>query len=227
LIPGLWGVGGFKRFRDFRSTPTRTSESLSMSNRTARWKRPEIRFQTASEDVVEGELSKEDRGEAVVSFYRTVTGNLTTSTSDVIIIDSPPEESVEEICPVCRLPLPLSARLRRKHLSTTAHLVKVVDVPSPVNPLPIDRKSYGYRVLSSQGWSDKERHGVGAEDNKGRREPVKATRVKNDTVGLGIKGKKVQQVIKEKKSIQSGKDIREAYEKEKHIRRDIMTYLNQ
>jgi hypothetical protein len=199
-----------------------------MSNRTARWKRPEIRFQTASEDVVEGETSNEDRGEAVASFYRTITGTpTTTSTPDVIIIDSPIDESVEEICSVCRLPLPSSARLRRKHLGTTAHLVKVVDVPSPVNPLPIDRKSYGYRVLSSQGWSDKERHGIGAEDNKGRREPVKATRVKNDTVGLGIKGKKVQQVIKEKKSIQSGKDIREAYEKEKYIRRDIMTYLNQ
>ena len=155
------------------------------------------------------------------------TSTVPVSSPEVIIIDSPPPCAVEELCPVCRLPLPSAPRLRRKHYSTTAHLSKVVDTgPPPLNPLPIDRSSVGYKVLLSQGWSDKQRHGIGAEDNKGRREPVKATRIKNDTVGLGIKGKKAQEAVKEKKLIESGKDIRKAYEREKQIRKDILAYLN-
>jgi hypothetical protein len=193
------------------------------------WKRPEIRFQQASEDTFGTESApKHDRGEAVASFYRSVTSALPVpSPPEVIIIDSPPPSSVEELCPTCHLPLPLAPRLRRKHYSTTAHLSKVVDTrPPPVTPLPIDRSSIGYKVLLSQGWSDKERHGIGAEDNKGRREPVKATRVKNDTVGLGIKAKKVQETVKEKKLIESGKDIRKAYQREKQIRKDLLAYMN-
>ena len=95
-----------------------------------------------------------------------------------------------------------------------------------MNPLHIDKSSYGYKVLLSQGWTDKDRHGIGAEDNKGRREPVKASRVKNDTVGLGIKGKKkVKEAIQETKSIQSAKEIRKRYEKEKRIREQWIQYM--
>ena len=202
--------------------------TLPRVSRTRLWKKPEIRFQQESQSVQELEAPKDDRGEIVASFYRSITENTTPPSSEVIIIDDdPPSPPVEELCPTCHLPLPSSPRLRRKHHSTTAHLAKVVDTrPPPVKPLPIDRSSYGYKVLLLQGWSDKDRHGIGSEDNKGRREPVKASRVKNDTVGLGIKGKKIKEVKTEKKLIESGKDIRKAYEQEKQIRRDLMAYLN-
>ena len=80
-------------------------------------------------------------------------------------------------------------------------------------------------MLYSQGWSDKERHGIGAEGNEGRREPVKASRVKNDTVGLGKKGKKVKELVVEKKLIESGRDIKVRYEREKRIRKELMDYM--
>ena len=210
--------------------PVRT---LPITSRTRLWKRPEIQFQqeTELETVKEGDLPKSDRGESVASFYRSIiTPPITEPASpqpDIILLDAPPNTEPVVLCPTCHLPLPSSKNLQRKHLRSTAHLSKVVDSrPPPVNPLPVDRSSYGYKVLLSQGWNDKDRHGIGAEDNKGRREPIKASRVKNDTVGLGIKGRKVQEVVKEKKLIESGKDIRRRYEKEKQWRKEWMEYLH-
>ena len=212
--------------------PVRT---LPVSSRTRMWKRPEIQFQQQSEDVsTEGELPpKPDRGEIVASFYRSITSRPVTdppspSSEDVLLIEPPPKTEPVQLCPTCQLPLPSDPKLQRKHNCSVAHLSKVVDArPPPVNPLHIDKSSYGYKVLLSQGWSDQERHGIGAEDNKGRREPVKASRVKNDTVGLGIKGKKnVKEAIQETKSIQSAKEIRKRYEKEKRIRQEWIRYMH-
>ena len=210
--------------------PVRT---LPATSRTHRWKRPEIQFRQESEpDVVEqGAPPKPDRGELVASFYRSITTPPVTEPSspqpEVIVLDPPPDTESTKLCPICALPLPASLKLQRIHNRTTAHLAKVVDLrPSPVKPLPIDRSSYGYKVLLSQGWNDKDRYGIGAEDNKGRREPVKISRVKNDTVGIGIKGKKIKEAVVEKKLIESGKDIRRRYEKEKQLQKEWMEYMN-
>jgi hypothetical protein len=209
--------------------PMRT---LPATSRTRLWKRPEIRFQqeTVLETVKEGDAPKLDRGELVASFYRSITTPPVTepvSPEATPMGTPPPDPAPAELCPTCHLPLPSSTKLQRKHNCTTAHLAKVVDSrPAPLNPLPIDRSSYGYKVLYSQGWSDKDRHGLGAKDNKGRREPVKASRVKNDTVGLGIKGKNVSAAIAEKKLIESGKEIREKYEREKRLRKEWMDYMH-
>jgi len=54
---------------------------------------------------------------------------------------------------------------------------------------------------------------------------VKASRVKNDTVGLGIKGKKIKEAVEVKKDIASGKDIQKAYERDKQIRKELMEYM--
>jgi hypothetical protein len=203
----------------------RTESSFS---RARLYKRPEVAFQPATEELhttENGRNPDEERGSQVAEFYRNLTTPPITSSSDddVIILDGPPGSTSGEICSTCGLPLPSSAKLRRRHFATTAHLSKVVDErPPPLNPLPIDRKSFGYRVLYSQGWSDRDRHGIGAEDNKGRREPVKASRVKNDTVGLGIKGKKVKEAIKKTKAFESAKEIRKAYERDKRIRKELM-----
>lgn len=212
--------------------PMRT---LPVSSRTRMWKRPEIRFQQESQEIpTEGQVPpKSDRGELVASFYRSITSPPITDppspacSHEVPLIDPPPGTEPVELCPTCQLPLPSDPKLQRKHNCSLAHLSKVVDSrPAPVNPLHIDKSSYGYKVLLSQGWTDKDRHGIGAEDNKGRREPVKASRVKNDTVGLGIKGKKkVKEAIQETKSIQSAKEIRKRYEKEKRIREQWIQYM--
>ena len=212
--------------------PVRT---LPVTSRTRLWKRPEIQFQQESEleTVNKGDdLPKSDRGELVASFYRSITTPPITSPSspqrDIILLDPPNTSEPVKLCPTCHLALPSSASLQRKHFCSTAHLSKVTDSrPAPVNPLPIDRSSYGYKVLLSQGWNDKDRYGIGAEDNKGRREPVKASRVKNDTVGLGIKGrKKTKEIVKEKKLVESGKEIRRRYEKEKQWRKEWMEYMH-
>jgi hypothetical protein len=202
--------------------PVRT---LPTTSRTHRWKRPEIQFRQGTEPDVakEGAPPKPDRGELVASFYRSITTPPVTEPSspqpEVILLDPSPDTESTTLCPVCSLPLPASLKLQRLHSRTTAHLAKVVDSRPPhVNRLPIDRSSYGYKVLLSQGWDDKDRYGIGAEDNKGRREPVKISRVKNDTVGIGIKGKKIKEAIVEKKLIASGKDIRKRYEQEKQLR---------
>jgi len=213
--------------------PMRTLPATATA-RTSRCKRPEIPFQeeSSNEIITEQNEPKRDRGAQVASFYRSLTTPPITEPSsppsdDILLLDAPPNSEPTILCPVCHLPLPSSPKLQRLHNSTTAHLSKVIDSrPPPVNPLPIDRSSYGYRVLSSQGWNDKQRHGIGAEDNKGRREPVKASRIKNDTVGLGIKGKKIKEADKEKKLIQSGKDIRVKYEKEKKLRKQWMEYMH-
>ena len=82
-------------------------------------------------------------------------------------------------------------------------------------------------MLLSQGWNDKDGRGIGAEDNKGGREPVKASRVKNDTVGLGIKGQKnIKEAVRETRSVQSAKEIRKRYEREKRIREEWIRYMH-
>jgi hypothetical protein len=206
----------------------RTETSFS---RTRIYKRPEVVFQQASEDLHITDDGKtvdgDKRGSKVAEFYRNLTTppitEISSSDDDVIILDRQPGSTSDEICETCGLPLPSSAKLRRRHYASTAHLSKVVDErPPPLNPLPIDRKSFGYRVLNSQGWSDKERHGIGAEDNKGRREPVKTSRVKNDTVGLGIKERKD---VEKTKSFEGAKEIRRGYERDKRIRKELLDHM--
>ena len=214
--------------------PVRT---LPSSSRTHLWKRPEIQFQRSSEDVpTKGEVPPEpDRGEIVASFYRSIISPPVTSplppspsSKDVLFIESPSETESTNRCSVCQLPLPSDPKLVRQHNCSVAHLSQVADPrPPPVNPLHIDKSSFGYKVLLSQGWNDKGRHGIGADDNKGRREPVKASRVKNDTVGLGIKGKKnIKEAIRETKSVQSAKEIRERYETERRIKQEWIRYMH-
>jgi hypothetical protein len=208
--------------------PERT---IPTTSRTRIFNRPEIQFrqQTDVQQNENGRSTNDERGDSVATFYRSITSTpvMDPPSPEIIIIDPPDEEPPQaELCPICQLPLPSSKRLQRRHNASVAHLAKVVDRrPPPVNPLPINRSSFGYKVLNSQGWSDRERHGIGADDNKGRREPIKTSRVKNDTVGLGIKGKKIEEAIVEKKLIQSGKDIQKAYEREKQIRKELMDYM--
>lgn len=177
------------------------------------------------------------RGEDIASFYRSITTGPVMEPMDPEIIISDDEDGSTkgqgrigneegEICTVCGLRLPLSTWARRRHIASTAHLSKLASSnPPPLKPLPIDKTSYGYKVLYSQGWSEKARHGIGAEGNEGRREPVKASKIKNDTAGLGVKDKRIKEVVIEKKLKEKGRDIKKRYEREKMIRKELMDYF--
>jgi hypothetical protein len=220
--------------------PVRTLPPLS---RVSRWNRPEIKFrqETQLETDTQREPSKPNHGDTIASFYRAITTPVTVPSTppaepdghdsaydDVRLLEPPPTaEKASTPCPVCNLPLPSSVKLQRVHNRSTAHLSRVVDprLP-PLKPLNLDPSSVGYKVLLSQGWSEKDRHGLGAEENKGRREPVKVSRVKNDTVGLGIKESKVKEVVKETRGMFSGKEIRRRYEREKKLQIALLDYMN-
>ena len=214
--------------------PVRT---LPPTSRVSRWKRPEIPFreETRLETVQEGERLKSNHGETIASFYRSITTLPVTTplanqdkteidNEEPLLLEAPPPPI---LCPVCNLPLSSSLKGRREHNSSTAHLSRIVDPhPPSLKPLNLDRSSVGYKVLTSQGWSENDRHGLGAENNKGRREPVKASRVKNDTVGLGIKEGNVKEVAEETKRLMSGKEIRRQYERERKRHQALMEYMN-
>jgi hypothetical protein len=122
-------------------------------------------------------MHRKKTGETVASFFLAITDNLQTSaSSEVIIIDNDPlSPLVEELYRTCHLPLPSSPHLCCKHHRTTAYVAKVINThPLPVKLLPIDHFSYGYEALL-QDRSDKNWHGIWSEDNKGQREPVKAS----------------------------------------------------
>jgi len=215
--------------------------TLPPTSRAARWKRPEIQFREESqlETVEPGREPKPDHGKVVASFYRSITTPPVTvpftppaeqqdadssNDEDVLLLEGPPTPMP---CPVCNLPLPSDPQLLRQHNRSTAHLSRVIDPrPQPLKPLPLDAYRVGYKVLASQGWSEKDREGLGAEGNRGRREPVKPSRVKNDTVGLGIKAGKVKEVARENKGMASGKEIRRRHEREKKLHRALMEYMN-
>ena len=210
--------------------------TLPPTSRVSRWKRPEIPFreETLLETVQEGERLKSNHGETIASFYRSITTPPVTVPTTPLANQEDNEEPLllegpgpPILCPVCSLPLPSSLKARRAHDSSTAHLCRVVEPrPTSLKPLNLDRSSIGYKVLTSQGWSENDRHGLGAENNKGRREPVKASRVKNDTVGLGIKEGKVKEIAEETKRLRSGKEIRRRYERERKRHQALMEYMS-
>ena len=69
-----------------------------------------------------------------------------------------------------------------EHESTIAHMVCMSHSHPPSH---LDRSRQGLKYLSSYGWDPDSRQGLGAA-GKGIRAPIRA-KVKNDTVGLGLK----------------------------------------
>jgi hypothetical protein len=82
-----------------------------------------------------------------------------------------------------------------------------------------------------QGWDEKSRGGLGAEDNLGRREPVVA-KVKSDTLGVG--GKKVRadktgggtEAGEKGNRVKGAREVRREYIREREVRKELMAYMN-
>ena len=92
------------------------------------------------------------------------------------------------LCSVCNLPTDVpgdpTSIVSTNHESTIAHMVCLTHSHPPSH---LDRSRRGLRYLSSYGWDPDSKKGLGA-SGEGIIAPIKA-KVKNDTVGLGVKFK--------------------------------------
>lgn len=89
-------------------------------------------------------------------------------------------------CEICNLPIDarggVPSTAFTNHEYTIAHMVCLTHSHPPSH---LDRSRQGLKYLSSYGWDPNSRQGLGATGG-GIRVPIKA-KVKNDTVGLGVK----------------------------------------
>jgi G-patch domain len=106
--------------------------------------------------------------------------------------------SSEVICAICSLPIasatPTSSSPSKPHDSSIAHQVCLSHSHPPSH---LDRENVGVRYLSSYGWDPDARLGLGT-TGTGIRTPIKS-KIKNDTVGLGVKDGDRVRVQKESK----------------------------
>ena len=102
----------------------------------------------------------------------------------------------EAICAICRLPITsaTSSMPTKPHESSLAHQVCLSHSHPPSH---LDRENIGLKYLSSYGWDPDARRGLGATET-GIRAPIKG-KVKNNTVGLGVKNSDRAGVQKEAK----------------------------
>jgi G-patch domain len=141
--------------------------------------------------------------------------------------------SGQVICAVCNLPITAdtSTAPAKPHESSLAHQVCLSHSHPPSH---LDREHIGFKYLSSYGWEPDSRRGLGASET-GIRVPIKS-KVKNDTVGLGVKDSdrvRVQKEVKEKTRL-NAKQIRKqeaaGKKREKQLRdafygKDLEAYL--
>ena len=148
---------------------------------------------------------------------------------------SPPaegENKIIETCSQCLLPIVKDAadesikESRLRHIRTTAHMLSSPHQSPSLAPLKIGPESVGYRMLEAQGWSGPSQPGgLGAVGSEGIREPIKASKVKNDTIGLGHKVQPKQKKTRTNVAV-SGASIRKAYELEKSKRAHLLAYMH-
>lgn len=114
------------------------------------------------------------------------------SSADVSGLDEGATQQQHELkgalCGVCSIPIDSLEDVRStasmNHESTIAHMVCLTHSHPPSH---LDRGRQGLKYLSSYGWDPDSRKGLGA-NGEGIRVPIKA-KLKNDTVGLGVRTK--------------------------------------
>lgn len=114
-----------------------------------------------------------------------ISENPRSSSTSVAGIDSPETGRSVSNCQVCNLPIedaePTDVS-SKPHQALIAHQVCLPYSPPPSH---LDRNRKGFKYLSSYGWDPDSRLGLGAA-GEGIRAPIKV-KIKNDTVGLGVK----------------------------------------
>jgi hypothetical protein len=107
---------------------------------------------------------------------------------------TPISEALQNLCPICHLPLSTSdtsigtatspTLSKSSHESSIAHQVCLSHSHPPSH---LDREHVGLKYLSSYGWDPDSRQGLGVR-GEGIRAPIKG-KIKNDTTGLGVDAK--------------------------------------
>jgi G-patch domain len=122
-------------------------------------------------------------------------GEQTTPPVPEIQKDEPPTK--DTVCPICslRITSATSATKSKAHESSLAHQVCLEHSHPPSH---LDRAHVGLKYLSAYGWDPDARRGLGA-SGAGIRVPIKS-KIKNDTVGLGVAENDRVRVQKEAKA---------------------------
>ena len=116
----------------------------------------------------------------------------------------------QNTCAICNLPIDDS---KSPDVTTTGHhetsIAHQVSLPHSNPPSHLDRSHVGLKYLSSYGWDPDSRNGLGA-TGTGIRVPIKS-KVKNNTVGLGVEqteSKSQPQKKKKPDSADQGKTLK-------------------
>ncbi|CAF9914038.1 hypothetical protein IMSHALPRED_001512 [Imshaugia aleurites] len=131
------------------------------------------------------------------------------------------------LCEICNLPIEASegktSTASTIHESSIAHMVCLTHSHPPSH---LDRSRQGLKYLSSYGWDPDSREGLGA-TGEGIRAPIKA-KVKNNTVGLGVKLKGTKKPPEAKLERLDAKQIRkkDMEDRRKRERLQEMLYRN-
>ena len=129
------------------------------------------------------------------------------------------------VCSVCHVPIhPLPSTPSKPHETSLVHQVCITNSYPPSH---LDRTSHGLKYLSSYGWDPDSRLGLGAK-GEGIREPLKG-KLKNDTVGLGVKAaRKTSLVVENKVERLDAKGVRkrDSEDRKKRERLQEMFYGN-
>ncbi|KAK9316406.1 hypothetical protein V1522DRAFT_2351 [Lipomyces starkeyi] len=159
------------------------------------------------EETVTTAVSRQDQGKTISSFYSSLVGiSTTTSTADSSAASalSKSRETTPE-----RTSIP--SQLTLPHLNP------------PITRLPVDENNAGHRYLVRYGWQPLQREGLGQKGREGRRQPLK-TELRPDNVGVGAKITKVKTAQKEdNKPKRTTKGKRKAQEKEARLRDRVET----
>ena len=194
-------------------------------------KYPDLNNVPPNDEGVSGQNGGEEEGDSTPNFYQLLLNKSEQhkeSPNQLDHLDGKNGVKNHYLCPICKLEVfgveEEGQKALKRHNRSTAHLSAVPHSESTLSRLHIGPESRGFQILESQGWHALLPHGLGPEGREGRREPVKASRVKNDTIGLGSTLKpKSDGKFKKQQQKTSAKEIREMYKKEQEKRQALFS----
>lgn len=182
-------------------------------------KRKRIQFVPSSEPSARNQASKTaDSSSAVNRYLSIVLGKKAVEDS----IETTIQETTEEICDICKLPL-TSNNAVVPHETSVAHQVCLKHSHPPSS---LDPRRKGLSILQAHGWDPDSRLGLGAA-GEGILYPIKA-KEKKDNAGIGIKSSRSVSAPVEKPKKLDAKQMRqhEKQDKRKRQRLQEMFYRN-
>ncbi|KZF23245.1 putative G-patch domain protein [Xylona heveae TC161] len=140
------------------------------------------------------------------------------------------QEEIPKTCEICHLPLNPESSAESHNTPHETSIAHQVCLEHSHPPSHLDRGRLGLKYLSSYGWDPDSRQGLGSK-GEGILNPLKG-KVKNDTVGLGVKfskDPKVNAAQKKPAAKLNAKQVRQQEEegKKRRARLQEMFYRNE